>query len=215
LGTLLQAGGRCQCGEPLIRPLVVELLTGVLFVWCFAILGFGLALFKAMLLLTFLIVITFIDLEHQLILDRVVVALTCAGVAVNLAYHDLAGSVSYLGMFGGALLGGGVMLLIAVLSRGGMGGGDIKFMAALGVWFGPQLTLLILFLASFIGGLGSVAVLLPELFLGCYTVHRFFTSISVGLAIHSRPEYCDVFCRSGRREQTRCPINTKIRRFYI
>lgn len=160
MGTLLQAGGRCQCGEPLIRPLVVELLTGVLFVWCFAILGFGLALFKAMLLLTFLIVITFIDLEQQLILDRVVVALTCAGVAVNLAYHDLAGSVSYLGMFGGALLGGGVMLLIAVLSRGGMGGGDIKFMAALGAWFGPQLTLLVLFLASFIGGLGSVVVLL-------------------------------------------------------
>ena len=53
---------------------------------------------------------------------------------------------------------GGLFLLLAVLSKGGMGGGDIKLMAVLGLWFGWQQALLLIFLAFLSGG--SLALLL-------------------------------------------------------
>ena len=55
------------------------------------------------------------------------------------------------------------MLLIAVASRGGMGGGDIKFAAALGLWLGWKFALLALFLSFLLGGLGGVIVLALKL----------------------------------------------------
>jgi len=59
----------------------------------------------------------------------------------------------------GFLLGGGLFLLIAVVSNGGMGGGDIKLMAVLGLWFGWQHLLLLMMLSFVSGALISVALL--------------------------------------------------------
>jgi leader peptidase (prepilin peptidase)/N-methyltransferase len=44
-----------------------------------------------------------------------------------------------------------------------MGGGDVKFFAALGVWFGWKLTVLALFLSFFIGGFAGGLLLLFKL----------------------------------------------------
>ena len=62
-------------------------------------------------------------------------------------------------MISACLVGGTILLIIAILTKGGMGGGDIKFMAALGVWLGLKLTLLTLFLSFVIGGIGSLLLL--------------------------------------------------------
>ena len=51
----------------------------------------------------------------------------------------------------GFTLGGGLLLLVAVVSRGGMGGGDIKMAAALGLLLGWRQVLLALFLAFALG----------------------------------------------------------------
>lgn len=167
--------GRCRycgCAVPGRYP-VVELLTGLLFVWCLAATGVEPGLGKALLLTSFLIVITFIDIDHQLILDKVLLWFAGTGLLINLVLSYSSLWVGYLGwpaasvaswttwldMLVAALVGGGIMLLVAVVSRGGMGGGDIKFAAALGLWFGWKLTLLVLLLAFIAGGLGGIVVL--------------------------------------------------------
>ncbi len=164
--------GRCRaCGAPFpARYALVELATGALFAWCFFVFGLGPGLLKALVLTSFLVVITLIDYDHQLILDKVLVWLAGAGVAINLsfAYAPLGGSflalpVDPLAMLLGGLLGGGLLLAIALVTRGGMGGGDIKFAAALGLWFGWQQTLLALFLSFLIGGAGGAVLLLFRL----------------------------------------------------
>jgi len=51
------------------------------------------------------------------------------------------------------------LLLIAVVTKGAMGGGDIKLMAVLGLWLGLKYTLLTLFLSFFLGGLISIILI--------------------------------------------------------
>ena len=63
----------------------------------------------------------------------------------------------------GAFAGGGLLLVLAIVSGGGMGGGDVKFAFALGFWLGWQGTLLGLFLGFVLGGVGSMLLLLFRL----------------------------------------------------
>src|SRR5690625_5218519 len=62
----------------------------------------------------------------------------------------------------GALLGFGLLYLIAVVSKGGMGGGDIKLFAVLGLFVGVKGILLTLFLAAFLGMLFGLFLLLTR-----------------------------------------------------
>lgn len=167
--------GRCRyCGTTIpFRYPAVEILTGIFFVFCFNEFGLGPELFKALILTSFLIVITFIDYDHQLILDKVVIGLAGTGIGINLLINYINVLANYVGintfffveyisfvdMLFGALLGGGLLLIIAVASRGGMGCGDIKFAAALGLWLGWQYTLMTLLLAFLIGGVFGVIIL--------------------------------------------------------
>lgn len=153
--------GRCRACKTAIskRYPLIEFLTGIIFVFCFLIFHISYSLISAIFLSCFLIVITFIDIDHQLILDKVLIWLAGTGVVINISLNSL----SILDMLIAALVGGGIMLVIAIASRGGMGGGDIKFAAALGIWLGWKLTLLTLLLAFILGGLGGVAVLLLKL----------------------------------------------------
>lgn len=153
--------GRCRfCGELISRRYIyIELMTGFLYVWCFAIFGISLLSIKSIILSTFLIGITFIDIDHQLILDKVLIGLAITGVITNLSITSVAAG----DMVAAALTGGGIFLLIAIVTKGGMGGGDIKFVAALGLWLGLKLTLLTILLSFLVGGLGSGLLLLTRL----------------------------------------------------
>ena len=158
--SLLLLRGRCRfCGEPLSRRYIwIELLTGLIYLWCFAVFGISLLSIKAMIFATFLIGVTFIDLDYQLILDKVVIWLAGIGAFINLVMASL----SLTDILLAVVTGGGVFLFIAVITNGGMGGGDIKFIAALGVWLGFKLTLLTMVLSFFTGGFGSVLLLLTR-----------------------------------------------------
>jgi leader peptidase (prepilin peptidase)/N-methyltransferase len=70
-------------------------------------------------------------------------------IPFNLKYNMLA-----------LLLGGGLFLLIAIASNGGMGGGDIKLIAVLGFILGLKKTVLNILLSFIIGALFSVVLLL-------------------------------------------------------
>lgn len=92
------------------------------------------------------------DVRSFLLYDRVTLALA----AVGIGRAALAGDVLTALAGAAALLA--VMLAIYFASRGGMGEGDVKLAAALGMWLGVEQGLACLLLA-FVGG-GAVGMLL-------------------------------------------------------
>jgi leader peptidase (prepilin peptidase)/N-methyltransferase len=90
----------------------------------------------------------------------------------------------------GLLTGGGLFYLIAVLSKGGMGGGDIKLMAVLGFAAGWPLVFVVFFLAFFFGAFAGLILLFVQkkswqhpLPFGPFLSLSFFISIFWGLPI--------------------------------
>ncbi len=109
----------------------------------------------AMVFAAFLVAITFIDLDHQIILDGMLALLAVSGLVLQL----MTGAVGFWSMWIGALVGGGLLLVLAIISQGGMGGGDVKFAAALGFWLGWPGILLGLFIGFVAGGAISLLLL--------------------------------------------------------
>ena len=153
----LLLGGKCKsCKQPIsiIYPLV-EITTGVLLTAVF--LKFGLTLdFLIFAVVAFaLIVITAIDLEHKIIPDIITLPGIIFGFAAGAYLTGILNSAM------GFMIGGGLFYAIAVLSRGGMGGGDIKFIAATGALLGWKKVLLVIFLGSLLGSvIGLLMILL-------------------------------------------------------
>ena len=149
--------GKCRYCKKYIslRYPLVEALNAFLYVivlWRFG-LGWNSVLYC--ILMSSLVVITFIDLDFQIIPDRI----TLVGIPVGLIAGSFllpdpflrAAQLGYRTSLSGFLVGGGLFYLIAVLSRGGMGGGDIQMMAMVGALMGWKSVLLTMFLGSLAG----------------------------------------------------------------
>ncbi|MCC5464548.1 prepilin peptidase [Pelosinus baikalensis] len=141
------------------RYLLVEIVTAILFVLCFQIHGLSFLFIKAIVFTAFLLIITFIDYDHQLILDKVLLWFSGTGIVINFWTNSL----DFWDMLLASLLGSGLLLLIALVSRGGMGDGDIKFAAALGMWLSWKCLLLALLLSFVCGGIGGLLLVLFKL----------------------------------------------------
>lgn len=173
LVSFLWLRGRCRdCGvEFSPRYLLVEAATAMLFAACWHfVFGIahtgepvGLQLFRAGVLCAFvftLVVITFIDLDHKLILDKITYPAIPLfyGLSTQLPEHDWNDGLI------GAVVGYGVVRLIAdgyylVTRREGMGYGDGKLLAVIGALFGWQAVVVSLFFGSLLGSVISIAVL--------------------------------------------------------
>lgn len=153
----LRLRGKCRmCGARISpRYPLVELLTGLLFAGTYAAFGWQPVLAKHLFLLALLVAVTFIDLEHYLIPNRLIAAGLAGGVLLNLYARDLTPASAALG----ALLPAGFFLLLAVASRGGVGGGDIKLAAVIGLFLGLPLALVAVFVASLAAGAVGLALL--------------------------------------------------------
>ena len=97
-----------------------------------------------------LVIITAIDIEHQIIPDVITLPGIVFGFAVG-AY-----TIGYIDSLVGFILGGGLFYLLAVISNGGMGGGDIKYIAATGALLGWQKVLLVIFIGAFLGSIVGI-----------------------------------------------------------
>lgn len=124
--------------------------------------GWTLAAAVLMVYCAIFIHLAFVDLEHSLILNKVV--LPALPLAVVLFPFSPLGQTwgieeAYLRSLGGAGLGFGIMLLVYIASRGGTGAGDVKLAALLGAVLGfPQIAAG-LPIGFVIGGLAGLAVL--------------------------------------------------------
>lgn len=150
--------GKCrQCGQSISPQYpLVELLTGLLFGLVFLRVGLDMLLIKYLFFTSLLIVVTFIDIEHYIIPDRLVMA----GLAVGLVFMLLFPEPGWLSSLYGMLAAAGFLLLLFIVSRGGMGGGDIKLALVLGLFLGWPLSLLGVFLACLIAGVFGMALIL-------------------------------------------------------
>jgi leader peptidase (prepilin peptidase)/N-methyltransferase len=109
----------------------------------------------AWVFLSALVALAAIDLEHQILPDRI----TLPGIAVGVLTSFLGTRVSWVDALLGILIGGGILFAVIVLSGGGMGGGDMKLAAMIGAFLGYKLALLALFLAVIVGGVVALALL--------------------------------------------------------
>ncbi len=155
--------GKCRnCGERIsLQYPLVELLTAVLALLLFWKFGLSLKFLLAFIFTGVLIVITFIDLEHQIIPD----VLTLPGIPLSLLAAVLGMGVPLLDAALGLLIGGGILYAIAfgyqlIAKREGMGGGDIKLLAMLGAFCGWKSLFFILLVSSFLGALVGITVML-------------------------------------------------------
>lgn len=150
--------GRCRaCGTGFSAeyPIVEAANAGLygLLAWRFGLVP---ALPVYMALTSALLAAAVIDLHHQILPDRI----TLPGIALGLIASATLLPPSVLDAVAGAALGGGLYLVIAVASRGGMGGGDIKLIAMIGAFLGWQAVLLTTFLAAVVGGLVGLVLML-------------------------------------------------------
>lgn len=151
--------GKCRfCGVKIsVRYPLVELLTGFLFT--VVVLCKGEFAVPFLLLTSLLIVITLIDLDTYYIPDVLLVCGVFSWVVMVGVYNF----ISIQHAFYGALAGFMVMLIIYLLSRGGMGFGDVKFAAMVGLYLGVELTLLALMLAFIMGSVIGGGLLISGL----------------------------------------------------
>ncbi|MBR1886003.1 MAG: prepilin peptidase [Schwartzia sp.] len=111
-------------------------------------------LLEGIVLSGFLCAAAVVDFRSGFIYDRLTAPM--AALACGFRLYDGAGFVPLLL---GLLAGGGPLLAIRMLSRGGLGGGDVKLAAAGGLWLGWQGALLALALAAWSGGLAAIFLL--------------------------------------------------------
>ena len=153
--------GRCRkCGMRISRRYpIVEGVTAATLAAAYLAFGPTGDFIVAAVLLATLVVVTAIDLQHQLIPD----VITLPGILVGLVANLAIGHVSWLDSVIGIVVGGGLFLVIILVSRGGMGGGDMKLGAMLGAFLGWKALLFALFAAIVLGGVVGVAVLVAGL----------------------------------------------------
>jgi leader peptidase (prepilin peptidase)/N-methyltransferase len=159
-------GGKCRTCKSkisLVYPFV-EFLNAVMYVLILWRFGFTLHTPVYFIFCSTLIVITFIDLEFQIIPDKITLPGIPIGIIVGsfllpdpfMRYTILGLKNSLLGF----AVGGGMFYALALVSRGGMGGGDIKMMAMVGGLMGWKSVLLISFVGSFIGGVVGIFLMI-------------------------------------------------------
>lgn len=165
--------GRClQCRVPISpRYPLVELGTALLFAAVYSAFGFTLAGLGYLLLLTLLLTISLIDLDHRLIPNTLVGAGLIAGLLLQLPalfklWFDLPAWLMparpILDTLAGLALGGGLLLLIILFSRGGMGAGDMKLMALIGFYVGLRGTALVMMFGFTLGAVTGLLLMVSR-----------------------------------------------------
>lgn len=150
----LLLGGKCRhCKEHIsLRYPVVEGLSGLLSLALFIKYSLTAQFLLLLLFAAALIIITFIDLDYQIIPDII----SIPGIFLGIGASFFIPTMSWFESLFGILIGGGFLLLVAigykwVTGREGMGGGDIKLLAMVGAWLGWKAIPFILFSSSLIG----------------------------------------------------------------
>ncbi len=154
----LMLGGKCaSCKTSIsVRYPLVELLTGILSAVVVYKFGWSLQAAFGLLLTWVLVALSFIDFDHKLLPDDLVIPTLWLGLGLSVLPVFATPGNSIIGAIAGYLTFWIVFqIFLRLTGKEGMGHGDFKLMALLGAWFGwiylPQIVMLSTLLGSVIG----------------------------------------------------------------
>ncbi len=155
-------GGRCRSCKTTIsmRYFLIELLMGLLVVLLFLYFDLSLVFLIYTVFTAALVVITCIDLQHQIIPD----CISLPGIPLGFLCSFFLPWITWLDSLLGILIGGGVLYAFALgyyllTKKEGMGGGDIKMLAMIGAFLGWKGALASLIMASIAGSLIGIVLI--------------------------------------------------------
>jgi len=162
LVSYLFLGGKCRyCkGNISFQYPLVEGITALSSFLLFVRFGLSWSYLFYFIFVAGLIVITGIDLFHQIIPD----VISLPGIGLGLLASLIIPHLTFLNSLMGILLGGGSLFLVATLyqwlfKREGMGGGDVKLLAMIGAFLGWKAVILTILLSSLIGSISGVIIM--------------------------------------------------------
>jgi len=168
----LALGGRCAACKAAIsiRYPIVESVTGIATALVAWQIGFGWPAACAMVISWFLIALTVIDLDHQLLPDSLTLPLLWLGLLASLTNWVALGRAlpasptsAILGAVIGYLSLWSIYQLFRLLTgKEGMGYGDFKLLAALGAWLGWQMLLPIVLLSACVGAIVGIVLIVCQ-----------------------------------------------------
>jgi leader peptidase (prepilin peptidase) / N-methyltransferase len=151
-------GGKCRGCESRISPIYpfFELLTGILFMTAPLVIGWSGELVVALTLISMFMIIIVSDIHYMLIPDKILIWFAGIFLLERIFWPLSPWWDSIIGAASGFIL----LLIIALVSKGGMGGGDVKLYAVIGFVLGFKLVLLSFFLSTLYGAvIGGLALL--------------------------------------------------------
>ncbi len=154
--------GRCRfCNKKIsIKYPIIEFITGLLFVLLFIKFGLEKVYFFYIIISGFIVVFSGIDLEKMIIQNGLILLFILISLILyifDLNKNDIVDGV--LGFFTGGI----IIYLLNYFSNGKIGEGDIKFLAALGLWVGIYEVVNVIFYTFIIGGFISAILLLLKI----------------------------------------------------
>lgn len=171
-----------------ILYLWLSIVSSILYTWIYFRYGFNIDFVFLIFLTSILILIMFVDLMEMHIPDSLLLWIN--GIIIiyhilNYLLHHIRPNILFY--LSGALVGGLIFLFILLVSRGGMGEGDLLLIASLGLVLGPYLVLLNILLSFVLGSLISIFLLLTEIKnqkdpipFGPFIIIAFFISLLFG-----------------------------------
>jgi leader peptidase (prepilin peptidase)/N-methyltransferase len=149
-------GGKCSACENKIslRYPLIELATAAISAFIIYQYGFNLISFSIVFFSWCLISLTAIDIDHQLLPDKITLPLLWIGLILNsFDYFTTLPSALWGAVLGYLSLWSVYWLFKLITGKEGMGYGDFKLLAALGAWAGADMLPLIILVSSLIGAI--------------------------------------------------------------
>jgi leader peptidase (prepilin peptidase)/N-methyltransferase len=153
----MSTGGKCRyCGAKIsFQYPFVELLTAFFFLFSYLKFGLTSEFIIYSLLLSALIVISLIDYKYMIIPNIITYSGIIIGFLSAIIFDYITIIDSLLGIFIPTLL----ILIVALIFKGGMGMGDVKLVSMLGAFLGYKYTLAGIFIGSVFGSVIGLALM--------------------------------------------------------
>ncbi|MBU5214517.1 A24 family peptidase [Heyndrickxia oleronia] len=156
--SFLLLNGKCkQCKSKLsvLYP-ITEILTGALFAYSYMKIGWDIDLLFVLLFISLMIIITVTDIIYMLIPDRILLFFCSVFIFLRIFYP----TNPWWDFIVGAIIGFSLLLFIAIISKGAMGGGDVKLFFVIGLILGTKLSLLTFILATILGAIYGIFIII-------------------------------------------------------